>query len=828
MWVSAVVAALIAVVPPAFAQDGMTAAERLKAMSDPDSVLDGTDKKKKEKEKPPFEFFRTQVAPFDILPYIKANHWFTMTMEMQANLFDYDGILQTASEVSGRPQIKLLNMPHAMVYRRAARLKKGQRSALGLQMMLPEFGKELILELTRPDAIRAEGGWQASLMRLEAHQWLIPVLSPDPTPYSAWSRWQATIPTAADRTQGASFELDRQRYYRMVLPQEPGRPPLSPHSLTWTTISHIVWDSLPPESLTPYQQQALVDWLHWGGQLIVVAAGPSALAPLEESFLAPYLPARASGKNASLTEADFAAMSAEFRPVLWPEEIDEPLDFESQKQAQGKPQAPRYKDPDSILPDANRPVFLIGLEPKPGAESIPLGDAGGHLMGAEWRVGRGRLLMLAFNPNDPAIAKWTGSDTFVRRVILRRPEEPRAAGNERTAYGMLSGPELTWVRFLGRDLGARDPGVDPNAAQQGDAPMPNAPVAAWLDTAADWPVRSKTALELASGITIPGSPFVLKVILAYIVALVPLNWLICRFLLRKREVAWIVVPVLALGFAVAVERAAAYDLGFDSACDEIDLVELQPGYRRAHVNRFAALYSTGRDQYQIAFDDSTALALPLNNQRSLRGEETALSVFQSPEPALSNFAVQPRSLSMFRAEAISDLPGGIDLVGDLSTGQIVNNSGLELRDAVLIDVDATAREQYAWEQVKKAGEAAEPPVDPASLPARPTIGRRLGTIAAGSTINLSKADGASASKTAPAESWLKKEPFLERLQSYAWGRAEDAGEVRLVAWTPGPHPGERITPAVDRHRGVRFVVVHLKYAPPPVPSAGTNYYSPPR
>ena len=56
-----------------------------------------------------------------------------------------------------------------------------------------------------------------------------------------------------------------------------------------------------------------------------------------------------------------------------------------------------------------------------------------------------------------------------------------------------------------------------------------------------------------------------------------------------------VVPILALGFAVGVERAAAYDVGYDSSCDEIDLIETHGDLpARAHLSRFASLYSTGR------------------------------------------------------------------------------------------------------------------------------------------------------------------------------------------------------------------------------------------
>ena len=43
--------------------------ERLQILTDPDALRK---KLEKDKNRPPFEFFRSQVAPFDILPYVKV------------------------------------------------------------------------------------------------------------------------------------------------------------------------------------------------------------------------------------------------------------------------------------------------------------------------------------------------------------------------------------------------------------------------------------------------------------------------------------------------------------------------------------------------------------------------------------------------------------------------------------------------------------------------------------------------------------------------------------------------------------------------------------
>jgi hypothetical protein len=771
------------------------AAEKFKQLADPEGKLK---KKADDRNRPLYEFYRTQVAPFEVLPFVKENHWSTLTLEMRANFVDYVGRLQTST-------IRLRGMPHDMVFRREARIPKEQPSRLAMQMMLPETLKEIGLDLVRADAFRPDGGTLAPLRRLEPHQMLVPILGPNAQGYVNWSRLRAMLPGSGDRDVNA---VERQRYYRTVTTQDADKVvPLSPHPLTWTTISHILWDGLDPDALNLPQQQALVDWLHWGGQLVIVGgAGPS-LAPLEESFLGPYLPARPSGKNVELSAADLEALvrahPAPFAAPLEGETV--PVQhFEAITEA------------NRIVLPPNRKLFLSGLDPAPGATALPLGDPGENLLGVEWRVGRGRVLMLAIKPTDSALQSWPGFDTFVRRVILRRELEPITGPR----YGILAGGSVTWLRYAARDLGV----PIPPSLREGDrrnnfeVPLPTSPVAAWVDDAT-LPVLSRRALQEASGLRIPGSDFVLRVMLLYVAALVPLNWVLCRFVLRRRELAWVVTPLLALGFAVFVERGAAYDMGFDRACDEVDLVEIQGDYNRAHLSRFAALYSTGRVSFSVAVPDNpTALALPMNMANAVRGGDVAQSAWESyPEPALREFPVQPRALAMYRAEAMVNVGGGIRLLGTEGARVVANRSDLPLRDAVLVHVRSgttyevgtvppgmAVRVGAARPGPRTSSAAAASPRssrDDRAQPAAPTEPFRIG----------SGREGAE---------WLDPEPFLASLRDYRWERPEDRGEWRLVAWTPGPHGGQVFTPAVDRHRGFRLVLAHLEYddlGPTPMP-----------
>jgi hypothetical protein len=787
--------------------------ERLKILTDPESV-----KKKVERDKsrPPLEMFRSQVAPFDVLPYVKPNHWSTISLEMRSNYDDYAGALQTAP-------VRMVGLPEDIVYRRDARLQKTQRARLGLQVYLPEIPKELGLEIVRPDAVRADEVWQATLKTLERHQMLVLFLTKEANnAYALWNRYQAFYPHSLERGDMQSSE--RRRYYRLVFPNEPEKPPLSGHPLTWTTISHVVWDGLPPDSLNPSQQQAMLDWLHWGGQLTLVGGAGPAFSILKDSFLSPYLPADVTGENTLLEKKDLQPLSDGYRPPTISTLAG--LNDDSGNFEEPVPRfAGRYRGPVPITPAPSRPVFLTGLKPKPGAVGISLGESGDRLLGVEQRVGRGRVLMLAVNPTDPALASWPGLDTFVRRVVLRRPEEGRDSRvpTERDKYnfnpsasrfGPLAGPDLSWFRLASRDLRAALPAKPTSPTAPLSPPevvtSPRAParpsgdagdygedayvteskqaVAEWDDAGAV-PRLCRSMLEDASGIKIPDSGFVLKVILAYVLAVVPLNWLICRYLLGRRELAWIVVPILSLGFGVGVERAAAYDMGYNIACDEIDVVEAFGGYPRAHVSRFASLYSTGRTRFTVAYpNDPTALALPLDNGRSQRGEDVSTAGWQSfPVPTLEGYLVEPRSLAFYRAEQLTSLDGAVSLESDGGKRTVKNEGGLELRDAVLVDLSGPRERKEIY----------------------------LGTIAPGAAVEVPPSGGPG--RQAAPDEGLNPEALLKALREFYEDRPENAGEIRLVAWSPKPSGGQKIEPGVDRHRGVTAFVIHLKNGPPPAP-----------
>ncbi len=815
--------------------------KRLRELADPDAVAE----RREREQKPRFEFSKTDIAPFDTLPLIKPDHWSWLTVQLQANLETYEGRLQTAP-------IPLRGMPMQMVYRRQVGLIEGQlmRMSWPVFIPIPPSSKSFGIDLGRINAIRPDNGTDAVVRPLEAHQMVLLILANDVDSYTLWRDYQAILGATTDRSDPTAKE--RRAYYRVVQPIEPENPNLSPHPLTWTTTSHVIWDSVEPKVLSLGQQRAMIDWIHWGGQLVIAGGAtptPAFISDRDESLIAPYLPGVPNGLSSLVPPDEFQEFQDSYEAPRWRDALDS-FDVQNYSPRSLKESTPAPEE--ARPPESEAGLYLAGLDPI-GSDVVSLRLHGnrGPVIGLERRVGRGRILMLAFDPKEAELLKWPGNDQMTRQIILRRPNDPWRVG-DRNDSRMLAGTDLSWYRLLSRDLiqlpppqtrkgekdsteeaelpkeptvptasaegkvvpsnpvpgpGYVDPSIDPDQDR-----LPDDPVAAWRDDSG-MPNLARSALVAALGIEIPAPTFVLRIVLLYVVSLVPLNWLVCRFLLRRRELAWGIVPLLALGFAIAVERAAAIDLGYDRACDEVTLVELQPGYPRAHVSRFSVLYSNSRDAFEIIYpSDPTALVLPLDTRSSIRGDAITQAVFQTtPDPGLVDFQVEPRSLAMYRSEQLILLPNapgfpedlgrfqgviGLDTTED-GRNQLINGTAIDLRDAVLIEVGTGLNGLNRYQPI--------------------------GQIPPGAVIELDSLQAVEEFEpelaTEDQPDWLDLESFVSPLRAYNWNGPADAGELRLVGWSTDPIPGQVLTPEVDRHRVLTLVVSHLRYGPPPSPSA---------
>lgn len=770
----------------------------------------GTAESKPPPRKPDFEFqrFSTQIgAPPEAESGFKPGHWTPLTVETVANNFDFRGELSCELLDSQAASVLLPKTSAEIRSVRPAVLPKGQIRSLDTLLFPPPDGSARQVS-TRLLSARAGADVVQTAFRLSAlpaYQWYLLVLAAEPTGY----RYLRTM-DCVRAPRGGLLESDvaAERHYRVLLPQFRSTARLPESALAWTATAYVVWDGFDPALLSPTCQRALVDWLHWGGQLVI--SGPGSLDMLRGSFLEPYLPAGSDG-TCGLDRAALAPLSEFVRPM----------------RQRGTAAQARSLDLDVLQPWSGEALVSRG-----DAAVLLASAADGPPLAVERPVGRGRVVVTAFRLNQRELVNWHGFDTIWNACLLRRGSRVfdvvRVGEGDQIQVGWHEGypldPRLTCrLRFWSRDSGpysggpaasgsfgvanTRDPQLPVDdawdAADELSPRLGGTGVAAWSDTSSVARV-ARQALREAAGIAVPPAAFVLGVVTLYVVVLVPVNGLIFR-LLGRVEWAWAAAPLVAIAFAGLVIHWAQLDIGFARARTEIAVMELQPSYSRAHVTRFTALYNSLGTRYDLLFDDPTALALPLAAReeptRSADSGRVKLGLAgagrrrpdsgQAPALVLGGLEVGSNTTSMVHSEQMLDLGGAVTASVGRGRVRLRNGTGYNLRGAVLVDAHRQAV---------------------------------IGDLPAGVEVEVRLAARQPDQQTYPQDALRDAAgPPLDVRSLLALAAADVAdGELRLVAWTSEPLPGLWIEPSAAQLRYTTVVAAHLSYPPLPPPKADQN------
>lgn len=748
-----------------------------------DPATDEKDEKPKKKPKPDYEIGRLEVMPSDdalMRNFVKPGHVATASFRAIANNFDLRAELKTEVTALDQTVIPVGDTRFHMLASRTALLPKGQPKVFESTYFIPnDVGKENSTLFLHHMLNSARGG---SLVyenaeptrQMPPHQYLFVVLAANPNAYGYVKTMHSMVPSVDDILD----ETGEVVYYRVVLPKIDDRAPLPSSLNAWTAIAYVLWDGMPVDRLTADQQRAMIDWLHWGGQLIV--SGPDTLEQLAGSFLAPYLPAT-SGGTEELKSSQFEPLNAAWTLA-------------------------RKKSGERLALKVLDTSPLVGVRLRLGDQSRWL-DGTGELV-AERRVGRGRTVVTSFALRNTDIVNWGSFDSFMNGGLLRRP--PRVF----SVTADLGAPRMEWAglpsgrrddprlisatRFFARDVAPGGESTElTNASSyapwvdEGCEPHATGGVASWNDRSGA-SLLAHASLRRAAGISIPKARFVLSVLAVYLLVLVPVNWTVFR-LMGRVEWAWVAAPVIALIGAVAVIRLAQLDIGFVRSRTEIGVMEVQGERPQAHLTRYTALYSSLSTAYEFQFDDVAAVARPFVPTPS---PDTLWPIESTRDDGtrVTGFQVDSSTTGFIHSEQMCELEGAVRLK-DATAGewQIENGSGLNLRQVQVLARDDEGRLTEGKLAELAAGESGRVPRTPFS----------------------SVAQGAKAGDSAG-------EIDVQDLANQALRRMVlRPGDVRLVAWTDDPLPGLEITPAASQVVARTVVLVHLRYGalPPPGPDA---------
>jgi hypothetical protein len=779
-----------------------------------DKKKDEEAKKKKEKPKPDFEIEHAVVEPFDPdrpLLGAKPGHLLPINQQMKTNNFDFVGEMTSELAMTTGAGTDKQPLPAAVQLNssRPIALPKGQVRYPELPLLVPR---------TEPDAhytlfteLRGRGGGSIKsegtpLQTMPPYQFYFFVLAREHLRYRSLDR--------LDAIRGPSSN-GLAAYYRYLTPPLEKQVALPAHPLAWTSIAYVLWDEVDPGLLSAEQQQAMLDWLHWGGQLIV--SGSGTLNILRGSFLAPYLPA-AEGPARELSTETLAPLSDHWTPK------------------KGKAHRP-------LQPV--RPWSGVQLVKSPEAEFVP---HTGELV-AERQVGRGRIVVTAFKLSLPALQKWPGFDSFFNSCLMRHlarefVEPPGNSLDPALRPQWYSQPKQIWdarltnaVRYLSRDLASDGSFAEDLVSTNNLGETPINPIASmssltsetaaildsegvdtygsgvagWSDTSAV-STAARDSLAAAAGIDIPKARFVAWMLAAYLVVLVPVNWSLF-WLLRRVEWAWVAVPVIALAGAVVVTKAANLNIGFARSQTEIGVLELQPGYRRGHLTRYTALYTSLSTNYDVKFNDSHAIVQPLvlesQGRPGTAREQAIYTLRHDPaEVSLAGFGVSSNATAMLHSEQMYDVGGAISLADSDGAPVLHNRTSFTFAQAGVIRVTSDGQTQTAWLGRLAPGEAGRP------LEFRSVESEASSTIQA---LFPRWHDDPVADPSIPPLS-------LTRLAAMTVARKGLApGDSRLVASLNEPLPGMNVDPVASQAtRSAVLVVANLRYASPPEPQADYN------
>lgn len=701
------------------------AAEEKKAADEKAKEEEELARLKKKEKKPDYELAKLTSYPDDpdqVQNFVKPGHWVTMTEQLRANNFDMSAEFElSATDRDGKPYLVEETDFHLRLARPIG-LPKGQLRTLELTTYVPraaraEGAQEVrrvwfdgrLLEARNSKLL---GESREATTAMEAHEHFLVVLAREPNNYRFLKLLDSIAPPAFDAEGARRFD------YRVILPPLDQFVPLPSHPLTWTTIAYVFWDNIDPNLLSSEQQLALLDWIHWGGQLIV--SGPGSLDSLKNSFLGPFLPADSGGSR-----------------DLGPEQLKELSDYWS---------LPRVKEPSdrrTLSTPGNRPLLGVTLALRPeGAFVAHTGE-----LVCERRVGGGRIVVTGLPCGDESLRGWRSFDNFMNGCLLRRPGrdfQPLANLNDNFAEPQWVGRQvgstdprmLSTLRYLTRDYGTpldatpgetgqstadsteqmpqangtAGPGSEggPALERLGQRPRylnygksgalssdeylresrelrrasneaaarddyrfsgarrdPSAGVAGWNDDSGSAAAVRQIVSE-AAGINIPDARFILRMMAIYLTVLVPVNWLVFR-LLGRVEWAWIAVPICAIIGAVAVIRLAQLDIGFVRSRREIAVLETQGGYDRGHLTRYNLLYASLSTGYDVTFSDPSAVAQPISKgvptQLGLYASARNVSFRRDDAVRLSDFLVVSNSAELLHSEQMFPLGGPMELLG---------------------------------------------------------------------------------------------------------------------------------------------------------------------
>jgi len=198
------------------------------------------------------------------------------------------------------------------------------------------------------------------------------------------------------------------------------------------------------------------------------------------------------------------------------------------------------------------------------------------------------------------------------------------------------------------------------------------------------------ALGALSELGIPSPFFICGMMGFYVIVVGPLNFLALRYF-KRRELAWVTVPVLVIMFTGLAYFSGYIFRGARPILNRLVIVQAWDGVEQAQARALVGIYSPGRSKYTVEAD-SKFLPHPFASaDLTLQAEDDWLSLGKSAKMTVPDVRVEIGGMQAMAWDGVVDaLRIEHDLtvnLGDSSptlTGSIFNAGEYILKDAMLV------------------------------------------------------------------------------------------------------------------------------------------------
>lgn len=775
-----------------------------------------------------------QMRPYEPdskIAFSKSGHWMQAKQEVKANDGD-ESMTIVANATNRRIQSLVIEGTNDEVhFRRSISLAKGQTKSPELLIFVPRVPSitDQDEELQRNPSLRVayqQNSLGVDLLdqnfpttALRPSQYFFVVVSSSPSRHQFWGGLSALNWPSELRDE---FQRIVQNRVASVA-EEDAELTLPDSLITWTSVSHLVWYDMSPDRLSEKQKMAIRDWIAFGG--VLVLSGPDALAALNDQFFAEISPLT------SISARPVDPTLAETLNKHWTVDGEDKVNFAT-----------------------NQDMVSLSGQLADSAQWVE--NCEGIL--AEKRFGRGRVVLSTIPLSDDSLVTWKSYGSFVNGAIMRRPartwDQAQFGGDLRYANanrGKETDPDLsTEVRFLSRDIGLGK-GQDPISVSTREESERDRSSSDSQDTltepgdvirvdsfrgsvypegefagngAASWNDQSGPAaaasdsLQIASGINVPKVDTIIKLLVAYLCVLVPLNWVFFR-LIGRVEWAWIAAPIIAVVGAVVVARSVQLDIGFSRSENRIGLIEIQPEHPRAHQTGYVSLYTSLTTRYAARFRDADGYVLPFTGRSSNRSSRASRRVLDyeysdSDGDGIVNFPVSSNSTGMLHFESVINLDGTISMDrSELADHKIriKNGTNLAVRDAAVVGFDEAGVWRSSWIGDFDSGDQTEVMLEPTE------VSRWITNWDSDSITRDRESVLTSDGNFATEDSDDGVLPVGIMMRSILYGYDFGFNEYVLIGWAENDSQGDfgpiAITPIATQRTERNVVLAHLTYGP---------------